>query len=84
MQISDWIGYAAATLTTASFVPQAVHTFRSKDVRGISLAMYSAFVLGIMLWLVYGLLPDSWPIVIAIADTLALAAAILTMKLKYR
>lgn len=84
MQISDWIGYAAATLTTASFVPQAVHTFRSKDVRGISLAMYSAFVLGIMLWLVYGLLLDAWPIVIANAVTLALAAAILTMKLKYR
>ena len=84
MQISDWIGYAAATLTTASFVPQAVHTFRSKDVRGISLAMYSAFVLGIMLWLVYGLLLDAWPIVIANAVTLALAAAILAMKLKYR
>lgn len=84
MQISDWIGYAAATLTTASFVPQAVHTFRSKDVRGISLAMYSAFVLGIMLWLVYGLLLNAWPIVIANAVTLALAAAILAMKLKYR
>lgn len=84
MQISDWIGYAAATLTTASFVPQAVHTFRSKDVRGISLAMYSAFVLGILLWLVYGLLLDAWPIVAANAVTLALAAAILAMKLKYR
>ena len=84
MQISDWIGYAAATLTTASFVPQAVHTFRSKDVRGISLAMYSAFVLGIMVGLVYGLLRDAWPIVIANAVPLALGAAILTMKLKYR
>ena len=56
MQISDWVGYAAATLTTASFVPQALHTFRTKDVRGISLAMYSAFVVGILLWLVYGLM----------------------------
>ena len=52
MQISDWVGYAAATLTTASFVPQALHTFRTKDVRGISLSMYSAFVVGILLWLV--------------------------------
>lgn len=84
MQLPDWIGYAAATLTTASFVPQAVHTFRSKDVRGISLAMYSAFVLGILLWLVYGLMLNAWPIVIANAVTLALAAAILAMKLKYR
>lgn len=84
MQISDWIGYAAAMLTTASFVPQALHTFRTKDVRGISLAMYSAFVVGILLWLVYGLLLGAWPIVIANAVTLALAATILTMKLKYR
>lgn len=84
MQLSDWVGYAAATLTTASFVPQALHTFRTKDVRGISLAMYSAFVVGILLWLVYGLLLSAWPIVIANAVTLALAAAILAMKLKYR
>ncbi len=84
MQISDWIGYAAATLTTASFVPQALHTFRTKDVRGISLAMYSAFVVGILLWMVYGLLLGAWPIVIANAVTLTLAVAILTMKLKYR
>ena len=84
MQTSDWIGYAAATLTTPSFVPQALHTFRTKDVRGISLAMYSAFVAGITLWLVYGLLLDAWPIVIANAVTLTLAVAILAMKLKYR
>lgn len=84
MQTSDWIGYAAATLTTASFVPQAVHTFRTKDVRGISLAMYSAFVVGILLWLVYGLLLAAWPIVVANAVTLTLATTILAMKLKYR
>ena len=84
MQISDWVGYAAATLTTASFVPQALHTFRTKDVRGISLAMYSAFVVGILLWLVYGLLLAAWPIVVANAVTLTLATTILAMKLKYR
>ena len=84
MQLHDLIGYAAAFLTTASFVPQAVHTFQTKDVRGISLAMYSAFVAGISLWLVYGLLLGAWPIVIANAVTLTLAVAILAMKLKYR
>jgi len=84
MPIADLIGYAAATLTTTSFVPQAIHTFRTKDVRGISLGMYSAFVVGISLWLAYGLLLGAWPIVIANAVTLALASAILGMKLKYR
>jgi MtN3 and saliva related transmembrane protein len=84
MQLSELIGYAAAFLTTSSFVPQALHTFKTKDVRGISLTMYSFFVVGITLWLVYGLMLDAWPIVIANLVTLSLAAAILVMKLKYR
>ena len=84
MQLSDWIGYAAAFLTTSSFVPQALHTFRTKDVSGISLGMYSAFVVGILLWLVYGLLLGAMPIVIANTITLSLAVAILTMKLRYQ
>jgi MtN3 and saliva related transmembrane protein len=84
MQLHDAVGYAAAFLTTASFVPQAVHTFQTKDVSGISLGMYSVFTLGVSQWLVYGLLLDAWPIVVANAITLSLAAIILTMKLRYR
>ena len=80
----DIIGFIAATLTTASFVPQAWHTFKTRDVRGISLGMYSAFTAGVAAWLVYGLLMGAWPIVIANAITLALAAAILAMKLRYQ
>lgn len=84
MQLHDLIGYLAATLTTASFVPQALQTFRTKDVSGISLGMYSVFTVGIGLWLVYGLVLQAWPIVIANTITLALAASILAMKLRYR
>lgn len=84
MQIADWIGTVAAVLTTASFVPQVVHTLRTKDVSGISLSMYSVFVVGVGLWLVYGLLLDAWPIVIANAITVSLATCILAMKLRYR
>jgi MtN3 and saliva related transmembrane protein len=79
----DWVGYCAATLTTAAFVPQVVHTYQTKDVSGISLGMYSAFTLGVALWLVYGLMLGAWPIVIANAITLSLAIAILAMKLHY-
>jgi MtN3 and saliva related transmembrane protein len=80
----DIIGFIAATLTTASFVPQAWHTFKTRDVRGISLGMYSAFTAGVATWLIYGLLMGAWPIVIANAITLALAASILGMKLRFR
>ena len=83
MNWTDWIGYVAATLTTASFVPQAVLTFRTRDVSGISLGMYSAFTLGVALWLLYGVLIEAWPVVIANTITLALAASILFMRLRF-
>jgi MtN3 and saliva related transmembrane protein len=84
MQWTDLIGYAAASLTTLSFVPQAWHSFRTRDVSGISLGMYSCFTLGVALWLAYGWVLGAWPIVIANAITLVLAIAILVMKLRYR
>lgn len=73
----QWLGYAAATLTTGAFVPQAWHTFRSTDLAGISLGMYSAFTLGVALWLLYGLALGEWPIIVANTITLALASTIL-------
>ena len=84
MPTSELVGYCAAALTTFSFAPQAWLTFRTRDVRGISLGMYSVFAAGVALWLAYGLLLGAWPIVAANAVTLALALAILGMKLRYR
>ena len=83
MNAPDLLGYAAATLTTCSFVPQAWLTFRTRDTRGISLGMYSAFTLGVALWLAYGLAMGAWPVVLANAVTLLLALSILLMKLRY-
>ena len=83
MPLTEWVGFAAASLTTASFIPQAWLTFRTRDVRGISLGMYSVFTLGVALWLAYGLLLQAWPVVAANAITLVLALSILVMKLRY-
>lgn len=85
MSASDWIdvlGYAAAALTTASFIPQAWLSFRTGDVSGISLGMYAGFTVGVALWLAYGVVLGAWPIVVANAVTLVLALAILVMKLR--
>jgi MtN3 and saliva related transmembrane protein len=81
---TDLLGYLAASLTTASFIPQALKTFRTRDVSGISLGMYSAFTVGVALWLAYGLLLRAWPVVIANIITLVLSLSILAMKLRYR
>lgn len=79
--LAEWLGYTAACLTTGSFALQAWHTFRTRDVSGISLGMYSAFTLGIALWLAYGVLLRSWPIMLANTVTLMLSVSILAMKL---
>jgi MtN3 and saliva related transmembrane protein len=81
MTAPEAIGYLAATLTTGSFLPQALLTLRTRDVSGISLGMYSAFTTGVALWLTYGVAVGDWPIVIANALTLALAATILALKI---
>jgi MtN3 and saliva related transmembrane protein len=83
MNPTEIIGSLAACLTTASFVPQAWLSFKTRDVSGVSLLMYSVFTAGVALWLAYGLLLGSWPMVIANAITLVLALMILGMKLVY-
>jgi MtN3 and saliva related transmembrane protein len=78
------IGYLAATLTTLSFAPQAWLTFRTRDVSGISLGMYGAFVSGVALWLAYGLMLGAWPLIVANGVTLTLSGSILLMKLRLK
>ena len=77
------MGYVAATLTTAAFVPQAVKTLRTRDTRAISLGMYVVFTLGLCFWLAYGIVLDSWPMILSNVVTLALALLILALKLRH-
>ena len=83
MAIEVFVSAAAATLTTAAFLPQALHIIRHKDTRAISLQMYVAFATGVLLWMVFGLLIGNLPIIVSNAITLGLALAIIAMKLKY-
>ena len=77
------VGYAAAILTTISFVPQVLKVWRTRSSRDVSLGMYSLFTLGIFTWLVYGVLIESWPVILANFVTLVLAGMVLAMKLKF-
>jgi MtN3 and saliva related transmembrane protein len=77
------VSAVAATLTTAAFVPQALHIIRHKETRAISLVMYVSFASGVALWLLFGALIGNWPIIASNAITLALALAIIAMKLRY-
>ncbi|RDJ21020.1 hypothetical protein DWF00_07275 [Bosea caraganae] len=80
---TEMLGFAAAALTTLCWVPQAWHTIRTRDTRAISLWTQVFFALGIVLWLAYGVLLMSWPLIGANAVTLLLVLTILSMKLRY-
>ena len=74
---TELLGFAAATLTTGAFVPQASNT------SGISLMMYLVFTVGTALWLLYGMRLGSWPMIVANTVSFGLAATILGLKLRY-
>ena len=84
MNTTDFIGYFSAFLTTFAFVPQAYHSWKTHDLSGVSLPMYSLFSAGVLGWIVYGVKIASWPIVVANIITLILACAVLCLKLKHR
>ena len=75
------ISYIAATLTTASFVPQAILTIKTRDTESLSLGMYSSFTLGVLCWLIYGVFLGDKSIIFANSITLLLSSSILFFKL---
>jgi MtN3 and saliva related transmembrane protein len=81
MSHAEIIGYLAAALTTASFVPQAILTIKTRDTGSLSLGMYSTFTLGVLCWLLYGIHLGNKAIIVANAITLLLAGSILFVKI---
>lgn len=78
---SGAIGSVAALLTTIAFIPQVIHSYKTRDLSGVSLPMYSIFTTGVGLWLVYGFLKHDWPLIMANAVTFCLAGVVLVLKL---
>jgi MtN3 and saliva related transmembrane protein len=83
MFTQEWVGGIAATCTTCSFIPQVWRVWKTRHTQDISLLMYTFFTVGVALWLVYGILLDSWPIIIANGITLLLAGTVLVLKLRF-
>lgn len=79
----ELIGSLAAIITTLCWVPQAIKVIRTRETKAISLIMYVMLAIGIALWLVYGLLIMSWPLIGSNAATIVLVLIILGMKLKF-
>ncbi len=79
---NEIIGFIAALLTTTAFLPQALHSWKTRDLSGISFNMYLTFTIGVTLWLIYGLLIKSMPVIAANVITLPTTLIILSLKIK--
>lgn len=78
----DLIGFLAASLTTTSFIPQALKVIRTKHTKDLSLTMYVMFVSGVFCWGIYGLFLGKYPIIAANIVTLIFSGTILVYKVK--
>lgn len=76
----EFISYIAAFLTTASFLPQAIQTIKTRSTESLSLPMYSGFTCGVLLWLIYGVQIADEAIIVANAITFVLSTSILSVK----
>jgi MtN3 and saliva related transmembrane protein len=80
----DSIGLLAGLLTTTAFIPQVWKIYRTKSGNDISARMISLFSVGLVLWLVYGILLHSLPLIVSNVFTLSLSLTIIALKIRYR
>ncbi len=83
MAFVDVVGTVAALFTTLAFVPQVIQIWRTRSASSVSMPMYVIFTAGVLLWLAYGLMLVSWPIIGCNIVTLVLALSVIVMKLKF-
>ena len=82
--IMTYIGFFAAFCTTIAFLPQAIKVYKTRSTKDISLYMFLIFTVGVFSWLIYGLIINDWPVILANAVTLVLSFFILIYKLKFK
>ncbi len=84
MEYVTIIGMMAAALTTTAFFPQLLKVWKTKSTRDISLSMFAIFCSGIFLWLIYGILNEDPPVIVANFLVFIQAALIVMLKIKYK
>jgi len=82
--VIEIVGSLAGVLTTVSFLPQVIKTYRSRSAKDLSLGMFLLFTLGVLAWLIYGIGINKLPIIAANGVTLVLAGMILAAKFRFK
>ena len=84
MDVIQILGLAAGSCTTIAFLPQVIKTWKSGSAKDLSLGMFSFFCFGVLLWLIYGIIINDLPVILANLFTLLLASSLLYFKLRFR
>ncbi len=77
------VGFLAAFCTTISFLPQVIKIIKIKETKDISFLMYAILIAGIFLWIIYGILKQDMPVIVANVIAFVLAVTVLTLKIKH-
>lgn len=80
---ANLVGTLAALCSMTSFAPQIVKIWRERDASSVSLRMYVVTVTGFCLWIAYGVLSKSWPVIVANSVCLIMSATILALKWRF-
>lgn len=81
--LANAVGTGAALCSMTSFAPQIVKIWRERDASSVSLRMYVVTVTGFALWIAYGVLLRSWPIIGSNIVCLLMSGAILALKWRF-
>ncbi|MFP4091059.1 MAG: SemiSWEET family sugar transporter [Cyclobacteriaceae bacterium] len=82
--MTEYIGFVAAFMTTLAFLPQVIKTYQLRSAKDLSLSTFSILAIGLVMWLIYGLLMNDMPIILANFFTLLLALSLLVMKFVFK
>ena len=84
MNLAEGIGFTAAVFTTVAFLPQVIRAWKTRSTHDLSFGTIIIFIVGVSLWLVYGLMIQDRPVMYANTFTLALILVLFYLKLKFR
>lgn len=76
----ELLGFVAAGLGAISFLPQVIKICRLRSVKDISAGMYIIYAMSVILWLIYGIIIKSVPLILSEILTLILVSTILILK----
>jgi len=79
-----YIGYLAGVLTVVSFLPQVIRTWKTRHTKDLSLGMFALVITASIVWIVYGVATEDWPVILTNSGLIVLNAALVVAKLKYR